>query len=405
MNQKKLEQYAELLLREGLALQKGQFVTISTSLDTVEFARIAAKEAFKQGASDVRFDFHDNRIDTLRVNHAAEEILSAVTPRWMDLRDEEDMAESHALLSLLSPNRKASAGTDPYRLALSRKNRSETAARMNNAVGGNQLRWCVCSMPNPDWAKEVFPNLSAEDGCEKLWEEILDCCYMNREGGWSKHVQEVHAMRDRLNALKLTSMHFTSGIGTDLTVKLIPGAIFQGGAEEDPNGVQFCANIPSEELFTSPDRLGTEGVVAASMPLLRAGELIQGIKIRFEKGRAVEAHADSGEESLLHMLETDENAHYLGETALVTTDSPIWKKGHLFYNTLFDENAACHLALGTGFPSVVEGNHTEEELLKMGINQSIIHCDFMFGTEDLECIGTCQDGSRVTVMKNGRFVL
>ena len=404
MDINRIRQYVELLIREGLALKKGQIMEISLSLESLDFARIAAEEAFRLGAADVLYSYRDDRLNTLRVNHASEESLLS-TPEWQDMKDEETMRRGDCLLSLTSPNRKAAAGTDPARLALSHKNRSETATKLNNAIGGNQLRWCVAAVPNPAWAKEVFPELDEQAGMDKLWEEIMSCCYMDREGGWAAHVAAVQHVRDRINALKLRSLHFTTGLGTDLTVLLIPNSVFQGGAETDPMGVTFCANMPSEEIFTSPHRLGTEGIVAASMPLLRSGELIEGIRIRFENGRAVEVHADKGEESLKRMIETDENACYLGETALVSCESPIWQLGHLFYNTLFDENAACHLALGTGFSSIVEGSYTKEKLIEIGINQSVIHCDFMFGTPDLLCEGMMDDGTRITVMKDGRFVL
>ena len=275
----------------------------------------------------------------------------------------------------------------------------------------NKYQWCIAAIPGAAWAKKVFPEESRNRAMEKLWEQILYTVRVTEDNdpvaAWEDHNRDLHARCDYLNSLGLSSREYKASNGTDFRVGLLENALFMGGAEEllGKEGLFYNPNMPSEEVFTSPKKGVADGIVYASKPLSYNGELIENFSVRFEGGKAVEVHAEKGEDLLREMIGMDEGAAYLGECALVPFESPINQTGVLFYNTLFDENAACHLALGHGFTNVIKGyeNHTTKELYDMGINDSMIHVDFMIGTRDLSITGVTRDGKRVKLFENGTW--
>ena len=269
----------------------------------------------------------------------------------------------------------------------------------------NKFQWCIAGVPGVKWAQKVFPGLPDSEAVEKLWEAILDAARANGDpiANWEEHNKTIHRRCDELNAKKLTALRYHSANGTDFKVGLMKQGIFAGGAEKDLSGRVFNPNIPSEEIFTTPERGKAEGLLVATKPLSWQGSLIEDFSIRFENGKAVEVKAARGQEALERMIAMDENAAFLGECALISWNSPINKTGILFYNTLFDENACCHLALGRGFDNCVKDyeKYSQEELREMGVNDSMIHVDFMIGSEDLEITGIAEDGSEVEIFRDG----
>ena len=272
----------------------------------------------------------------------------------------------------------------------------------------DQAQWCICGYPSKAWAEKVFPQYKGEEAMEHLLEAILETSRALDGNGienWNRHEEDLKKRCAHLNSLKLRKLHYTSEKGTDFTVGLIPDVIFLGGGERGKNGFFFQPNIPSEECFTSPKRGEAEGIVYASKPLVYQGKVIENFSIRFHEGKAVEVHAEKNEDVLKSILSLDEGASYLGECALVPFDSPINNTGLLFFNTLYDENASCHLAIGRGFNSLVPGyeNMSDDELFKLGINRSMSHVDFMIGDETLSIVGTTEEGKEVQIFKDGNW--
>ncbi|MBR3641057.1 MAG: aminopeptidase, partial [Oscillibacter sp.] len=268
--------------------------------------------------------------------------------------------------------------------------------------------WCIASIPIPSWAKKVFPNESDEGAVAKLWEAIFAAVRITGDGSavarWQEHLARLHRRVEKLNALDLRFLHYTNALGTDLTVELPEGHIWEAGDDVTLSGQTYIANIPTEEIFTSPLKTGANGVVYASMPLSHDGNLIDGFFFKVRDGKIVEAHAERGEETLKNAISVDEGASYFGEVALVPYDSPISAQKILFYNTLFDENAACHIAFGEAYPCLKGGQQmTKDELKARGLNDSITHVDFMVGTRDLSIVGTTRDGREVAIFENGNF--
>ena len=271
----------------------------------------------------------------------------------------------------------------------------------------NKEQWCIAAVPGAAWAKKVFPGMRTSQAVEKLWEAILAAARVTDDPvkAWEEHNADLQKRCDYLNSLNIRSLHYTADNGTDLTVGMIPEAQFCGGGETTIGGVFFNPNIPTEECFISPMRGQAEGIVYSTKPLSYRGQLIDNFSVRFENGKAVEVHAEQGEEQLKDMISMDEGAAYLGECALVPQASPICESGILYYNTLFDENAACHLALGRGFADTIKGyqEKTLEEVQALGVNDSMIHVDFMIGCDTMNIDATCEDGSVVAIFKNGNW--
>ena len=406
MQKTALMNYAKLLARVGLNVQKGQEVIISAELDQPEFVELAAEECYRAGAAKVRVEWTHQPVARLSAQYCAEEVLGEVRP-WQEEKLRCEVRSLPARLYIESEDPDGMNGTDSEKLARAMQARQRVIKPYRDKME-NKYQWCIAAVPGRAWAKKVFPKDGPSAAEEKLWRAILSASRSlegNPMANWQAHNEALEKRCAYLNSLGLASLEYESSNGTHLRVGLLKEGLFAGGGERTLSGIPFNPNIPSEEVFTSPARGEAEGIVYSTKPLSYQGRLIRNFSVRFEKGRAVEVHAATGEDVLKKMIEMDEGAPYLGECALVPYDSPVNASRVLFYNTLFDENAACHLALGRGFTNCVRGyeDKTEEQLHAMGINDSMIHVDFMIGNDDLHIDGVTDTGARHPIFRNGRW--
>ena len=401
-----LRDYAKLLARKGINVQKGQEVIIVAELDQPEFVRILAEECYRAGAGKVSVEWSYQPLRKLDVRYQKEKTLSKVE-NWEIEKIKHRVETLPAMLYLESEDPDGLNGINQKKMAKCLGIRRGVFKPYRDEMD-NKYQWCIAAVAGKAWAKKVFPSERASVAVEKLWEAIL---YTARAQGdpiknWEEHNADLRSRYEYLNSLGISELYYQSSNGTDLRVGLLPQSRFMGGSDLLlGSDVEYNANIPSEEVFTSPDRSRADGVVYASMPLSYQGALIENFHFVFKEGKIVEAHAEKGEELLNSILDTDEGARYLGECALVPYDSPIRNSGILFYNTLFDENAACHLAFGEGFSSCVKDyeKYSLEEIRAMGINNSIVHVDFMIGTADLSITAKTFDGKEIPVFKDGNW--
>ena len=406
MDGEKLKGYAELIVRVGVNIQAGQDVIISAGLDQPEFVELVVGECYRAGAAEVRVEWTHQPLKLLHVQYQSLERLGTI-PDWEKQRLLHRAETLPAMIYLESADPAGLDALDQEEWGKSVQMRWGVIKPIRDSME-NKYQWCIAAVPGKKWAKKVFPELSGDEAVEKLWEAILYTSRAEHDGvaAWRAHNAELKSRCGHLNALKLRRLHYCSSNGTDLTVGLIPEAQFMAGAEETLGaGVTFNPNIPSEEVFTSPMKGEAEGIVYSTRPLSYRGTMIENFSIRFENGRVSEVRAEKGEEALRTLVSMDEGAGMLGECALVPYDSPIRNSGIMFYNTLFDENAACHLALGDGFANCIRNfdKYTLEQCREMGINMSMIHEDFMIGSEDLDITGTTESGETVQIFKNGNW--
>ncbi len=399
-----LKNYAKLLARVGLNVQKGQEVIITAGLDQPGFVAYAAEECYRAGASRVRVEWSHQPLARLGALCKSEEVLSEVRP-WQEEKLRCEVRSLPARLYIESEDPDGMNGTDSEKLARAMQARQRVIKPYRDKME-NKYQWCIAAVPGRAWAKKVFPKDGPSAAEEKLWRAILSASRSlegNPMANWQAHNEALEKRCAYLNSLGLASLEYESSNGTHLRVGLLKEGLFAGGGERTLSGVYFNPNIPSEECFTSPKKGEAEGIVYSTKPLSYQGQLIRNFSVRFENGRAVEVHAAQGEAALKKMIQMDEGASMLGECALVPFRSPINDSRVLFYNTLFDENAACHLALGRGFTNCVRGyeQYTEEQLKAMGINDSMIHVDFMIGNDDLDITGVTDTGARIPVFRGG----
>jgi aminopeptidase len=406
MKKSLLKAYAELIVKVGAAVKPGQSVVIRTNVNEEAFAALVVKECYKAGAKRVVFQWQSSVLDQLDYHYAKTEELGHLTPMEYGL-EEYSTNELPVLIWLDGDDPDGLKGVDAKKVAAVKALRyQEKAALVEQRE--NKYQWCIAGCPSLLWAKKVFPNLSRGQAIEALWNAILKTSRALEGNGiaeWETHEKDLKARCAYLNGLSLRSLHYTSSNGTDFTVGLIPDVIFLGGGEKTIAGTFFQPNIPSEECFTSPMRGVAEGIVYASKPLAYQGQLIDKFWVKFHEGKAVEVGAEQGLDALKSILSLDEGSAYLGECALVPFDSPVNQTGLLFYNTLYDENACCHLALGRGFTDLYPNfqNYSEEQLHGFGINKSLSHVDFMIGTADLSIVGTDKNGKEIPLFHNGTW--
>ena len=407
MNLEKIRKYAELIAKTGANIQQGQVANIIADLEIKDFVYILVEECYKAGAGKVYVDWTSDELLTLDVKYASEERLSHLT-NFEKAKQEFNIENRPVKIYIDSkdPDSLKNLDQEKYGRILAIKQKE---IRFYRDQYDDYCQWVIAGYPGLAWSKKVFPDLSDDEAMEKMLDTILKVSRAH-EGdpieNWKNHDASLVAKADKLNSLKLKELHYTSSNGTDLIVKLLPNVNWEAGGEYTKGTkIHFQPNIPTEECFTSPDKYGTEGIVYSSKPLSYRGQIIDNFSIRFEKGKAVEIHAEKGEELLKNMISLDENAAYLGECALVPYDSPINNTGILFFSTLYDENAACHLALGTAFPMLIEGyeNLTPEEISKVSINKSIVHTDFMIGNKDLKIEATDFEGKKYLIFENGNW--
>lgn len=400
-----LRKYARLIAESGANVQKGQEVFIDAGLDQPEFVAMVVDECYKLGASRVVVDWNYQPLQKLHVRHQSLKTLSELT-EWQEARLKHYVAKLPCRIYLDSDDPDGLKGINQEKQAKARQKRYPLIKGYRDEME-NKYQWVIAAVPGAAWAKKLFPELSRRQAVEKLWEAILSTSRVTDDpvAAWAEHNRSLAEHCAKLNGLGIDRLHYTAGNGTDFTVGMIPEAEFKGGGDTSLQGVFFNPNIPTEECFISPKRGEAEGIVYASKPLSWEGQLIDKFWIRFHEGKAVEWHAEVNDEALTHMITMDEGSAYLGECALVPFDSPIQNSGILFYNTLFDENAACHLALGMGFADTIRDfeHKSLEECRALGVNDSMIHVDFMIGTADMNIDAITRDGRTVPVFRNGNW--
>lgn len=411
MKQELMKKYADFAVRTGTNVQKGQTLIINAPIEGAFFARACAEAAYAAGAREVVVHYADEKLSRIKMEHTALDVLEDVKP-WQ-LRRYMDYAEGPGgacVLKILAEDPEIYKGLDTHKIEKASQAASKAMMPWRKLTMASKIQWSIAAIPSPAWAEKIFPGVPVDEAQEKLWDVIFKVCRVengNPVAEWKQHTDKLQGYTDALNAMCLQSIHLKSDNGTDLTVGLADNHIWCGALEESADGVPFLANAPTEEVFTAPHRAKTNGVVKSSLPYVYNGNLIEGIKVRFENGVAVEYSAEKGDELLRQMLSSDEGALHLGEIALVPASSPIRQSGLLFYNTLFDENAACHMAFGAGYPTTVKdgGDMTTEQLLALGVNDSLIHEDVMIGTEDMDITGLTAQGETVQIFKNGEWAL
>ena len=400
-----LRAYANLIVRCGLNVQKGQEVLIYADLDQPEFVKLVVEEAYKAKAKEVTVHFDYQPMQKLHTRYQSVKTLGEVK-KWEQERQEHYCQAMPCRLHLLSEDPDGLKGINMEKMAKARQLRYPILKPYIDRRE-NQQQWCIAAVPGAAWAKKMFPKLSKNQAIEKLWEAILYTARVTDDPikAWEEHNAQLKSRCDYLNSLGIESLHYTADNGTDLTVGMIPEAQFCGGGDTSLRGVYFNPNIPTEECFISPMRGKAEGIVYATKPLSYQGQLIENFYFRFENGKVVEAKAEKDEELLNTLVNMDEGAAYLGECALVPQNSPICQSGLLFYNTLFDENAACHLAIGMGFADTIRDfeNKTLEECRALGVNDSMIHEDFMIGCDSMNIDANTRDGKVIPIFRSGNW--
>lgn len=401
-----MQRYAKLIARKGVNVKKGQDVLINADLDQPEFVKMVVEECYRAGAKKVTVEWSYQPITKAHYRYRSLETLSKMED-WEIEKYKHYTKTLPATIHIMSADPDGMAGVDQAKQAKARQAIYPIIKPLRDQME-NKYQWCIAAVPGEAWAKKVFPGERTSVAVEKLWNAILMTARADGEDpiwDWELHNRDLRERCEYLNNLGITELRYKSSNGTDFKVGMIEDGIFCGGAEETLSGREFNPNIPSEEVFTSPKKGVAEGVVVATRPLSYSGQLIENFSIRFEKGKAVEVHAEKGEELLKTMINMDENAGYLGECALVPYDSPIRNSGITFFNTLFDENACCHLALGAGFTNCLKDyeKYTLKECEEKGINDSMIHVDFMIGSENLAIDAVTKDGRILPIFRDGNW--
>lgn len=405
--EEKLARYAELLVRIGVNLPEGGKVRVNAPIEAAPLVRLVARAAYRAGAADVRVGYRDDHLDLALYEDGSDAAVDFL-PEWLAQEQAAMVADGYAFISIVGEDPSLLAGVSPERVA--RRSKALAAARreVSEAISSMEVNWTVAAMSTPAWARRVFPGLPEEEAVTRLWDDIFRVTRADRPdpvAAWTTHLDRLERLTTLLTERQYAALHLCSGLGTDLTVGLAEGHLWQGGAETAKNGIRAVPNLPTDEVFTAPHRDRVDGVAVASKPLSVRGQLIQGIRVRFEGGKAVEVRAEQGEETLRQLLATDAGAAHLGEIALVPASAPVAQTGTLFVNTLFDENAASHIAFGRCYPTNVQGGENPEALRAAGGNDSLIHVDWMLGTPDMDVDGLTAGGQREALMRGGEWVV
>ncbi|RSK32658.1 aminopeptidase [Bhargavaea beijingensis] len=401
-----VSKYAELAVKVGVNIQPGQPLYIGASTESAEFVRLVTKKAYEAGARHVFVDWQDDEISRLRYEMAPEDSFSDF-PGWIPKMREELVGMNAAFMNIVSQSPDLLKGIDPMRIANFQKAAGRALESYRQAIQSDKVSWTVIAAPSKAWAAKVFADLPEEDQVPALWDAIFKAVRADVEdpvAAWKKHDETLHEKADHLNKKKYAKLHYTAP-GTDLTIGLPAGHIWAGAGSVNAQGATFMANMPTEEVFTVPHKDRIDGYVSSTKPLSYGGNIIDHFKITFKDGRITEVEAEQGEDVLNHLIETDEGARSLGEVALVPHSSPISTSGLLFYNTLFDENASNHLAIGSAYAFCIEGGKEmdSEELQRNGLNQSITHVDFMIGSDKMDIDGILEDGTAEPILRGGEW--
>ncbi|MBA1396953.1 aminopeptidase [Mammaliicoccus sciuri] len=404
--EKQLQKYAELLVKVGLNVQEKEPVYIQASIDASEFVHLVVEEAYKIGAEDVKVRYNDDRIAQLKYQYEPEAFFENV--KQYDIDEKMDYLDRKAaFLSIVSSSPDSLKDEDPNKIRKYMAANGKAFKDYMVAVQSDRMSWCVASYPSVGWAKMMFPELSDDEAVNKLLETILKTVRVDQEDpvkAWEDHDHLLHEKADYLNNKKYKALHYKSE-GTDLTIELPDGQYWSGASSVNSKGNSFVANMPTEEVFTAPHKNGVNGTVSNTLPLSYSGNIIDDFTLTFKDGVVVDYKAGVGEEILKSILETDEGSKRLGEVALVPVDSPISNMNTLFYNTLFDENASCHIALGSAYAFCIEGGKdmSAEQLAENGLNDSTTHVDFMIGSKDLSIDGILENGEKEPVFRDGNW--
>ena len=405
--EKNMEKLADLVVKKGVNVQKGQPVLLRCPVERADFARLVAKKAYERGAVEVVMQWSDDPLTLMRFENAPVEHFEEV-PDWMVQRTKYYMEKGACVISVAATDPELLKDVDPKKIATWSKAFS-AANKENMKYTMNDLNsWCVVSVPTVGWAKRVFPDVSEDEAMEKLWNAIFYTTRTDQDdpvSAWDEHIGIMDRHAAVLNERQYKKLHYKNSLGTDLEVELPENHIWISGGSENAKGDVFIANMPTEEVFTLPKRTGVNGKLYSTKPLNMSGNLVDEMVFTFENGKVVDYDAKVGKQHLTDLFDVDENARYLGEVALVPYDSPISNSGLLFYNTLFDENASCHFAFGKAYPTCIKGgvDLSDEELLEIGVNDSLIHEDFMVGSKDLEITGELPNGEVEYIFKDGNW--
>ena len=402
-----LQKYAMLAVKKGVNLQKDQVLLVNSLVESSDFARAIAEAAYKEGAKEVIVHYADQKLQRLKLEYASVDTLKEV-PNWVSESYNSYAREGCAVISISASDPDAYKGIPMEKISTFQKHRQLALREYYDYSMANKIRWTVVSVPTEAWALKVFKDSNSEEAIAKLWDVIFNVVRLDKENpikAWDDHNNSIYKRLEFLNSNKFKKLHFKNYKGTDLTIELPKEHIWLGGSEKCYSGIEFNANMPTEEVYTLPKKDGVNGTVVSSKPLSYGGNLINNFSLTFKDGKVVDFTAEEGFESLKELLSSDEGASYLGEVALVPFDSPISNSNLIFYNTLFDENAACHLAFGKAYPTcIVNGDELNtEDLSKKGANDSIIHVDFMVGTNDLDISGYTYDNTEIKIFTSGNW--
>ncbi|MBD2844826.1 aminopeptidase [Paenibacillus sp. IB182496] len=407
-HEKQLAKYAELAVKVGINIQPGQTLVVTAPIAAAPFVRLAARTAYEGGAKNVHIEWNDDQVTRLKYELAPDEAFLEY-PRWR-AQGWEEMAEAGAaFLSVVASDPDLLKGIDPQRIASANKTAGEALKKWRTYPMSDKVSWTVVAVPSPAWAAKVFPDLPEGQQEDALWDAIFAATRVTAGDpveAWESHLGTLDAKAEYLNARKYTALRYTAP-GTDLTVGLPDGHYWISAGSENKEGTRFVANMPTEEVFTAPHKDKVNGKVHSTKPLSYGGTLIRDFTLVFKDGKVVDVEAAEGAEVLKRLVETDEGAARLGEVALVPHRSPISDTNLVFYNTLFDENASCHLAVGNAYAFCLEGGKemTQEQLAERGLNESIVHVDFMIGSAELDIDGVRPDGTTEPVMRSGNWAI
>lgn len=406
--EKNLEKYAELAVKMGVNVKPGQTLVVNAPIAAADFVRRIVRKAYEAGVKHVHVEWNDDEVTLTKFMLAPDEAFQEY-PEWKAKGLEQMAKDGAAFLSIYSPNPDLLKGVDPKRIADSQKAGAKALKNFRDYQMKDKVRWSLVSVPTKEWADKLFPNDSEEEKMSKFWDLIFKVTRVDTEDpvkAWEEHGRKLKEKVDFLNAKKYKKLIYKAP-GTDLSIELPEGHIWFGGGSVDATGVPFNPNMPTEEVFTLPHRDGVNGTVSSTLPLNYSGNVINNFSLTFENGRIVDFKAEEGYETLEKLIETDEGAHYLGEVALVPDDSPISNSNVIFYNTLFDENASCHLAIGAAYPSTLEGGTemSEDELKQHGANTSLTHVDFMIGSAELDIDAVTADGTVEPLFRKGNWAI
>ena len=408
MNQKIYENYAKLAVKIGINLQEGQDVVVTASTRLADIVTEIVKVCYENKARSVRVEWTNEQIDKLHWLNQATEVMSEV-PTWVEEKAKYNAETLPCKIYVDDTDPNAFAGVDVMKMAEVRKAKFKVLKKYRD-MSDNKDQWLIVAVPSPSWAKTVFPELETEEAVAKLWEAIIKTMRLDAEDpvqAWEEHIANLSDKSNKMNEMNLDYLTYKSANGTDLTVKMQPNHIWLSARETNLRGIDFTANMPTEEVFSMPKRDGVNGVVVSTKPLSLNGQLVENFKITFKDGKAVEVEAEKGLETLNTMLDMDESSRHLGEVALVPFNSPVNQTGLLFSNTLFDENACCHFAFGFAFKNNIKGyeNMSEDDFKEVGFNDSVNHVDFMVGSEDLEIKGYDFDGNEYVIFQDGVWAI